>query len=108
MATITKNPLLTAKRPLDIADLWHYAVDEQDRNDCKGYLTITSTPSFKDLQDHFGDTVVAVVYKAYKTTLQRRLIDVQSRINVGRLLKGDALHLAELQACLAWLSKWED
>ena len=89
-----------SERPLDLADLWHYAVDEQDR---KGL-------SFKDLQDNFGElshgNCVTAVYKAYKTTLQRRLKNVQSRINSGRLTQRDAINLAELQECLAWLAKW--
>jgi cyanate lyase len=87
---------LTSKRPLDIAHLWNSEVSEQDR---KGL-------TFKDLQDNFGDDCVTVVYKAYRTTLQRELKGVERRINSGELQLGDAGNLAELAACVIWLNRW--
>ena len=92
-----KDPLLTALLPPTIRDLWNYAVAKQDR----------SGLSFKDLQDNFGEWDAPIaVYKAYRKTLQRRLIGVQERINAGLIEKDDALRIAELRKCCRLIKEW--
>ena len=93
MATIKKNPLLSGNFAVDLADIWRYAVDEQDRKGC----------SFKDLMNNFGDAGVLVIYNAYKKTLKRRLSIIAELIDDETIYPENITDLREYKAVCDWL-----